>query len=117
MAQVLNFPTSGEWIRGDTIKQLDFRLEINGAPPVETISQIAIDLRRRGGRIYRYDSTGNADGLIVIGTDGRFSIPAHILDIPGAKYDYDLEITYANGVVATYIKGTWEIKEDITKNV
>lgn len=117
MAEVLNLPTAGEWIRGDTLPDLTFRLLINGNPPTVDIAQVAIDLRRRGGRIYRYDSTGNADGLIVINGDGSFTLPAHILDIPGNRYDYDIEITYVNGVVATYVKGIWELKEDITKDV
>ena len=116
MAETLNLPTQGEWIRGDTIEQLNFTVLINGAAPIDTIAEVAIDLRRRGGRLYRYDSTGTGDSPIVIDGNGQFHIPEHILDIPGARYDYDIELTFTDGTVKTYVRGTWELKEDITKD-
>jgi hypothetical protein len=57
------------------------------------------------------------DNTIVItnAAQGTFTIPPILVDIPFGKYLYDIQITFANGVVKTYVEGTWEIVADITE--
>jgi hypothetical protein len=57
------------------------------------------------------------DGSIVItnAPGGVISIPAKKIEVPFAKYLYDLQVTYPTGVVKTYMSGTWEIVADITE--
>jgi hypothetical protein len=57
------------------------------------------------------------DNTIVVtdASQGTFTIPPILVDIPFNKYLYDLQVTFANGVVKTYLSGTWEIVADITE--
>lgn len=81
-------------LSGAAIK-MEFREDID-APPVLTLS--------------------TSDNSIVIGAQpGVIIIPPKLINIPFGKYQYDLQITFINGVVKTYMSGTWEIVPDITQ--
>jgi hypothetical protein len=58
-------------------------------------------------------STTAGSIVIVDAAQGIFSIPSTIVDIPIGVYSFDIQITQSNGVVGTYISGTWEIIADI----
>jgi len=49
--------------------------------------------------------------------NGKFQIDEQVIDIPGKPYLYDIEITYANGLVETDIKGTFTVQEDVSRAV
>jgi hypothetical protein len=57
------------------------------------------------------------NGLIVITNplSGVFQIPPQIINIPFDTYNYDIQVTFPNGTVTTYIAGTWQITPDITQ--
>ena len=46
--------------------------------------------------------------------DYTFEIPAQIIDIPHALYQYDIKITFADLREKTYIGGYWKIEPVIT---
>ena len=46
--------------------------------------------------------------------NGIFKIDAFIIDWTPDLYYYDVEITFLNGVVKTYIQGTLKVIQDIT---
>jgi hypothetical protein len=80
-------------LTGAAVK-MEFREDID-APPILTLS--------------------TETSSIVIGqAPGVLQIPPKLINIPFGKYQYDLQITFANGVVKTYMSGTWEIVPDIT---
>lgn len=60
-------------------------------------------------------STTGSTIVITNALQGTFTIPPILVDIPFGKYLYDIQVTFANGVVKTYVKGTWEIVADITE--
>lgn len=107
--KVYNFPPHK---RGDTVPNKIFDIKINGEPPLSNISKVELDLEKDGKIWKRYNIENNS---IVINSSGIFTILSHILDISPGVYNYDLQITFENGVVKTYLRGTWEIFEDITK--
>lgn len=41
--------------------------------------------------------------------------PLIVPSVTSFKYKYDMEFTYPNGVIKTYLKGFFPIEEDITK--
>jgi hypothetical protein len=45
---------------------------------------------------------------------GIFKIDKQVIDIPAGVYAYDIEITVAGGDVKTYVRGEWEILQDVT---
>jgi hypothetical protein len=71
----------------------------------------------------------NSDGLVILTltnevsggitvlnppTDGIFKIDSQIVDIEIGNHVYDIEITFANGDVRTYVSGNWLIYQDIS---
>ncbi|MEI6750019.1 MAG: hypothetical protein WCM93_12740 [Bacteroidota bacterium] len=45
----------------------------------------------------------------------KITLPTQIIDFPAATYKYDLQITFADGRVKTYIGGEWIINPVITQ--
>lgn len=55
------------------------------------------------------------NGLVVGGAGGNVITVNKILSIPkGGKYYYDLQATFTNGQVQTYMRGYFIVIEDIT---
>jgi hypothetical protein len=57
----------------------------------------------------------NNDIVIVEPLSGLISFKPQIIDIPVDTYNYDLEITFSDGSVFTYLKGTIKILPNITR--
>ena len=59
-------------------------------------------------------STGN--GLTITdAVNGKFQIDSMIIDIPVKVYKYDIQITFPTGIVKTYISGSFNITEDVSR--
>jgi|TARA_R110000868_G_scaffold120688_1_gene320400 hypothetical protein len=55
------------------------------------------------------------DGITIEdAVNGIFKFDAFIVDWVADVYYYDVQFTYSNGVVKTYIKGTVKVIQDIT---
>lgn len=107
--KVYNFPPHK---RGDTVPNKVFDIKINGEEPNPGIVDVKLDLSKDKKIKKKYNINNNS---IVINSPGVFTIVSHILDLPKGEYDYDLQITYENGVVKTYLRGIWKIFEDVSK--
>jgi hypothetical protein len=59
-------------------------------------------------------STENLGITIIDGVSGIFKINKQKIDIAPFCYFYDIEITFIDGTIKTYISGKWLIKQDIT---
>jgi hypothetical protein len=46
---------------------------------------------------------------------GIIVIPEQVVDVPPAKYQYDLKVSLPSGEVKTFLEGTWEITSHITR--
>ena len=56
-----------------------------------------------------------ADGITIEdAVNGIFKIDPFIIDWAVNTYYYDIEITFTNGVVKTYVQGTLKVIQDIT---
>lgn len=103
--------------RGDTWVGINnIVIATNGAPVDLTGATIRMDFRKSIDSPAALTlSTSNNSIIITQPTQGAFTIPPRIIEIPFGIYLYDLQVTYPNGVVLTYIEGTWEIVADITE--
>lgn len=108
-SKIFNFPPHK---KGDTVENINFDVLINNDIPPYSITLVKVELRREDKIWKRYTSN---DDSITLYPPNNFVIESHILDIPAGEYDYDIEITYSDGSVKTYIKGVWKIFGDITR--
>jgi hypothetical protein len=103
--------------RGDTWNGINsIVITSDGSPVNLTGASIKMELREDIDAPVAL-TLSTEDGTIVINDplQGTLTIPPILIDIPFGNYLYDLQITFANGVVKTYLLGTWEIVADITK--
>lgn len=103
---------------GDTFKGLRFtcsRLSNEVETPID-LSDVAINMQIRsinGGAIVKDFSIGNGITLIDA-TSGIFRLEAFKNPREG-NYVYDIQFTYNNGVVQTYVKGKINVVNDVTR--
>lgn len=103
--------------RGDTWDGINsITINVNGAPINLTNATVKMEFRQDLDAPVAL-TLSTTDGSIVItnAPGGVISIPAKKIEVPFAKYLYDLQVTYPTGVVKTYMSGTWEIVADITE--
>lgn len=60
-------------------------------------------------------STQNNTIQVFSPLSGIIVIPEQVIDIPPAKYQYDLKVTLPSGEVKTFLEGVWEITSHITR--
>ena len=111
--------TFPEHRRGDTYYGQRFILSRPGIGPIDlTDALIRMQIRYGStrGDVAKELSTANG-GLAITGpAAGEFNIPPFPVDLdnPG-EYYHDIEITFPDGSVKTYIYGTWTIIDDTTR--
>jgi hypothetical protein len=103
--------------RGDTWDGINsITISVNGSPINLTGATVKMEFRQSlDSPVALTLSTTNNSILITNAVGGVIQIPAKKIEIPFAKYLYDLQVTFSNGVVKTYMSGTWEITADITE--
>lgn len=101
--------------RGDTWDGINsISININGVPIV--LSGAAIKMEFRQGLDTPVAMTfSTTDNTIQILNANTIRIPPRKIEVPFAKYFYDLQVTYPTGVVKTYMSGSWPIVPDITE--
>ena len=104
-------------IKGDTFEEVPFQINYNDVALSLTGATIKMQLRKEcGGKIYlSLTSDGNAGLTITNASQGRFKINNQIINIDSGVYLYDIEITFSNGEVKTWISGEFNVKCDITR--
>ena len=103
--------------RGDTwVGISSFPLTVNGIPVNLTNAAIKIDFKKQvDSPVALTLSTAASSIVITQPTQGIFSIPARIINIPFGLYLYDVQVTFSSGIITTYVEGAWEIVADITE--
>lgn len=112
---IYNFPTH---INGDTFDGVTFNLKINGVAVDLTGCVIKMQLRKQPGLPPVLEISTQTSPLTIVITDavgGVFEIPQqNILVYCPDIYKYDIQFTFPDGSVRTYVEGVWNIKNDIT---
>lgn len=121
MAEILTSQLDFRHYKGDTFPEQLFQMEeeIDAVTtPIDlTGAVINMQLRVKAGEnvFLNLTSVGDAGITITDSVNGEFKINEQIINIDARKYLYDLQITLANEKVFTYIKGVFEIINDITR--
>lgn len=105
-------------IKGDTFDVVNFELKINSVVQNLTGAVIKMQLRKCASDAtpaLSLTSVSGAGLTITAPTLGQFCINKQIIDIPVYDYEYDIQITFANGDVRTYISGIFSITKEITR--
>lgn len=109
----LNFSNT----KGDTFDAVAFQLRINGVNVNLTGATIKMQLKQRycnSTAVLSLTSVGSAGITITNAAAGQFRINEQIINIPVWNYVYDIQIQFADGSVKTYVKGNFNILEEVT---
>jgi hypothetical protein len=123
---ISSFPTRGSvgFIYMDLTTLLNYRWVVSeyiltsDSPYIDiTNATIKMQLRKEKESNNNYTleiSTENLGITIIDGVSGIFKINKQKIDIAPYNYFYDIEITFIDGTIKTYISGKWLIKQDVT---
>lgn len=104
-------------ISGDTFNGVDFQVNVNGSPCDLTGYTIKIEVKRTqvAGKVLTLTTVGEDGGISIIDPPaGRFTVLPVVVALRPATYFYDIEFS-KDGVVKTWVSGTWKIINDITR--
>lgn len=104
-------------IKGDTFEEVPFAIVKNGLPLSLTGAVIKMQLRTECGGLVALNLTSVANAGITItnAANGLFKINKQIINIASGLYEYDLQITFVDGTVKTWLSGDFLIECDITR--
>ncbi len=105
-------------IKGDTFDEVNFEIKKDGVAVNLTGATIKMQLRKNANDVtpaLALTSESSAGLTITGATLGKFKINQQIINIEVANYQYDIQITFADGVVKTYIAGAFNITQEITR--
>lgn len=103
--------------RGDTWNGINtISFTISGTPLNFTDASIKMEFRQKPDTPVTFAfSTSGGEIEMVDASKAIIRIMPQLIEVPPSKYYYDLQVTYPNEVVKTYMVGTWNIFADITK--
>jgi hypothetical protein len=113
MSASLNFENT----KGDTFEAVAFHLKINDVDVNLTGAVIKMQLRKSycdTTAALSLTSVASAGITITNAAAGQFKINKQIINIDVKNYVYDIQITFADGTVKTYIKGNFNILNEVT---
>ena len=101
--------------RNDTLTKTFTVVDSTGSPVSFATAEIKMQVRPKpDGDVMMTLTEG--DGLTVSGAGNNVISISRVIDIQGCGfYYYDIQATFATGVVSTYVKGSFIVQKDITK--
>ena len=109
-----NFPNL-EHYKGNTFDEILFQYKVNGVAVDINDYVIRMQLRKEPeGVVYLVLTSVLSNGITITnGVNGEFKINEQKIDIKSGNYIYDIEFN-DNGYIETYIKGNFNIINDVT---
>jgi hypothetical protein len=105
-------------LRGDSWRGLpSIVVRVNGSPPASALASARMQFRQLPVSPSVGHELSTAAGSITItsAANWELSIPAQELPLGARLWYWDLETTDAAGTVRTYLKGTLEIQQDVSR--
>lgn len=102
-------------VRGDTFEGARYTLEVNGAASDLTGASIRMQLKKDKSSATSKEFSTGAGITITDALNGVFEIDKQIISVDANAYVYDIEITYPDETVKTYVEGKWKILQDVTR--
>lgn len=102
--------------KGNTFVGVKFQMKIDGVASSLAGYSLQTYFRKGGSRGDVVKKIKNGSGIsITDSAAGKFEFDAFIVDWEPGKYYYDV-LFEKNGVLATYVSGTWNVLENITNH-
>jgi len=102
--------------RGDTWDGIPaIGIKENGVPVNLSGAVISIEFREDYDAPVALTLSTLTSTISVLPTLSAVTIPAFIVNLPPATYQYDLQVVYPTTRTKTYMQGNWEIYFDVTK--
>ena len=104
-------------LRGDTFKEYPFEILIDNVALNLTGAIIKMDIKKDACSLPALTLTSVSNNGITItdAVNGEFKINQQIISIPAGNYQYDIQITLANGAVNTWVGGLFQVINTITQ--
>ena len=104
-------------LRGDTFKEYPFEILIDNVALNLTGAAIKMDIKKDACSLPALTLTSVSNNGITItdAVNGEFKINQQIISIPAGNYQYDIQITLANGAVNTWVGGLFQVINTITQ--
>lgn len=104
-------------LRGVTFNEYPFEIIIDNVPLNLTGSVIKMDIKKNACSLsaLTLTSVANAGITITNAVNGQFKINEQIISIPASNYQYDIQITLADGNVNTWVGGLFQVINTITQ--
>jgi len=104
-------------IQGDTFEAVSFAVIKNSVVLNLTSAVIKMQIKKECGGvpILSFTSVASAGLTITNAAGGLFKINKQVINIPKYNYVYDIEITFSDGTVKTWVEGNFVVKCDITQ--
>jgi len=102
--------------KGDTFDELQFTLSTSPSTPIDlTGALIKCQFRKEKKNGVLKKELTESDGITITDAiNGVFRIDSFILDWTPGKYFYDIQFTFPDTTVVTYIDGSITILQDVT---
>lgn len=105
-------------IAGDTFNGLSFTVTLTSGAVTAPIDLTDVDIKV----VFKKQGISTVVSTLEIGSgitlddavNGEFSIDAFTVFTTPYTYEYDMQFTYASGVVKTYLKGFFKVLEQIS---
>lgn len=103
--------------KGDTFEAVNFQINENSSALDLTNCVIKMQLRKECGGVIALSLTSVANAGITItnASAGQFKINKQIINCDAGNYAYDIQITFPDGVVKSWITGNFNVECDITR--
>jgi hypothetical protein len=103
-------------VKGDTFKGLSFAVEVNETPLDLTDAAVDIWFRSgsKTGTIEKVLSSNTGGITITDDVGGVFQIDPFTVNLAAGTYFYDIQITFPDNTVKTYVDGTMKVIQDVT---
>lgn len=99
--------------RNDTWKQV-YALFANTVPINLTAATVFIQVRKGCGGTLALSLT-NGNGVTIGGANNNEISVDKLVNIDKGNYKWDLQVTYSDGTVKTYLEGDYIVYDDVTK--
>ena len=104
---------------GDTSDEVQFTVTktVSNVTSALDLSGVSIRMHfKKEGTNRVVKSLDTTSGITFVdASNGVFKINSFLMELPPHNYDYDIEFTFSSGVVRTYLRGNFNVVNDITK--
>lgn len=100
--------------KGDTFNGTEFTILVNNAAPDNALASVILTVRPELRSSTKHQLSSGNGMTITDAANWVFQIDPQIINWSAANYYYDIQCTDSEGNVKTYVKGRWEITQDVT---